>query len=163
MRVAAILAVLLAGSTAVAQGNGLGVGAEATVGTGTIAGGGATVVYDLELMYIEGSLAFEAGDGPDAVNLGAAFYYKLAATEASDFSVGGGAALLFVDPDGGGPFGGGDADLGVALHLGAKIRAFLVANVAVQVGLGLSVLIDDQQYFTFNSRLAGSAGMVYFF
>lgn len=103
---------MLAASPAAAQGRGLGVGAEGTVGSGVITGGGGpTVVYDLETIFIEGGLAFVAGDGEDAVTLGASCYYKLATTEASDFSLGGGAALLFVDPD----TRFGDANLGVAI------------------------------------------------
>jgi hypothetical protein len=162
MRTTIILAVTLLTTPAFAQ-RGLGVGAEGTIGSGAITGGGGpTVVYDLENIFIEGGLAFVAGDlVDDAVTLGAACYYKLATTEASDFSLGGGAALLFEET--GGPFGG-DANLAFSIVLGAKIRAFLVTNVALQVGLGLNILIDDpDEVFLFTSQLAGAAGLVYFF
>ncbi len=157
MKAAIPFAMFLCASPAFAQ-RGLGVGAEGTLGSG-VGEGGAAVVYDLDSIYVEGSLAFATGDAvSDSVTLGAGCFYKVASTSSSDFGLGGSASLLFIDP----PIG--DADIGVSVDVGGKIRAFVVENVAVQVGLGLNiVLIDDTETFTLSSRLAGSAGMVYFF
>jgi hypothetical protein len=158
-----VLAVILMAGPAAAEGRGLGVGAEAATDLGVFGpGGNALVIYDLEAMFFQGMLGFSAGDNQDdVVNIGGSFFYKLARTDASDFSIGGGATLVFIDQDGGRNPG---SDLGVALDLGAKIRAFLVPNVAVHVGLGLNILINDGgEAFALGSRLAGNAGIVYFF
>jgi hypothetical protein len=135
----------------------IGVGPQAVLGT-TASAAGAGLVVEWDTFYIDGTFSFATGDVPDQVNLGAGFYYIVQRGKLADFAVGGSLSVLFADRR------VGDANVGVAITGGAKIRAFVVPKVALSAGLGIAAtLIEDATTFVLGSQLVGSAGLTYYF
>ena len=137
----------------------LGVGAEFMMNGLT---GGASLNYDLGQMHFGGFLAFrdDEGDNTD-YTFGGRFYYHVHSTAMSDFGVGAGLgfysdedmdnrnSLLFLEPS-------------------AQIRAFVAANVALSVQLGVIIGLQDADGFaitggTGESSVTGGAGIHYYF
>jgi hypothetical protein len=122
-------------------------------------GTGPSVTFQTPMFHIEGILTF-IDDGDADVGLGGRFWYALSQTARSDFSIGGGLALL-ID---GNADGMGDDDTDVELDLGAQLRAFIVPNVALSATLGFGILIQDgDDFIGLVGDLVGDLGISYFF
>ena len=142
----------------------IGVGVEQTLG----GIGSATFVYDAGRWHIDALLGFRTVDvGADdyrEISLAGRFFFTIHRAERADFSIGGGIGLINTDLADEG---------GTAIHLegAAKIRAFLVPNVALSASLGLLIvasddedLIDDADTISLgNAQLGGAFGLTYFF
>ncbi|HTM19395.1 MAG TPA: hypothetical protein VL172_02770 [Kofleriaceae bacterium] len=163
----AIATVLYTAAPAHAQArSGIGVGVETTVTSELVAPypGVATLTYDTGVFQIEGLLTFISYDN-NVTYLGAGgkFWYGIHRGERSDFSVGGGLAIINTNPD-----GPGDSATDFHLEGGAKIRAFLTPNVALSTTLGLGIVIADNDgpnddVFGIAGNLLGSVGLSYYF
>lgn len=151
-------------ATAAAQDDGggerptaLGVGVNGFLIDGL--GTGPQVVFQTPMFHIEGILTF-IDDGDTDVGLGGRFWYALSQTGRSDFSVGGGLALL-ID---GNADGMGNDDTDVELDFGAQLRAFIVPNVALSATLGFGIVIQDgDDFIGLVGDLVGDVGITYFF
>jgi hypothetical protein len=120
---------------------------------------GPTVVFQTPVFHIEGMLTFSDNDadGTD-MGIGGRFWYALSQTSRSDFSIGGGLALLIDDTP------GGDDETDIEINVGAQIRAFIVSNVALSATLGFGVVVTDGDDFVgLIGDITGAAGIVYFF
>ena len=137
----AVLALTLAASSASAQegsARGLGVGAQSMLTADSILafnGGvsGASLTYDAGAFHIDGLFGLLSQNGT-SFGLGGRFWYTIHGGGLADFSIGGG--LGFADDN--------DGD-GTDVHFeaGAKIRLFLVSNVALSATLGLGFIFED--------------------
>lgn len=120
---------------------------------------GPSVTFQTPMFHIEGILSVidDAGDDTD-VGIGGRFWYAISQTERSDFSVGGGLALLIDDDM------AGDDDTDIELDLGAQLRAFIVPNVAISATLGFGVVVTDgDDFLGLVGDLLGQVGISYFF
>jgi len=162
---------IAAAAPARAQGrSGFGVGAETLLTGefdtyfGNVYPGVATLTWDSGMFQVEGMLLFaDVDNGGTLLGLGGRFYYVIHQGDRSDFSVGGGLALVNVNPD-------GPRDSWTDIHLegGGRLRAFLTPNVAFTAGVGIGVLMadndgDNQDAFGLVGQLMGSLGFTYFF
>ncbi|HUH03869.1 MAG TPA: hypothetical protein VML75_17860 [Kofleriaceae bacterium] len=169
---AALALTLATAQSASAQersGVGVGVGTMLTTQLSPFGGaapGVAQLTFDSGTFYITGMLALAVEDqGDTVIGIGGRFYFPVHNGDRSDFSLGGGLALLNTDPD-----GPGESDTSVFMELGGRMRAFLNANVALDAGVGIGILIADDgggppnnNAFGLLGNLVGSLGMTYFF
>lgn len=135
----------------------LGVGIQGFLVDGL--GTGPSVVFQTPSFHIEGILSVidDFGDDVD-VGLGGRFWYALSQTSRSDFSVGGGLALLIDDDM------MGDDEVDVEIDFGAQLRAFIVPNVALSATLGFGIVVADGDDFVgLVGDLLGEVGIAYFF
>lgn len=153
-----------------ADGHGVGVGAERTLGGVT----GATFVYDNGRLTVTGLFGFVnvsiPGDDFTAFALGARIGFNVHRAAQADFSLGGGLTLVNAEV-------AGDSEANLHLEGVAQIRAFLNPNVALSAQLGLAIIVvdeflvasdlggaspsDDQIRLT--GQIAGGFGITYFF
>jgi hypothetical protein len=144
---------------------GLGIGAEAFV-SGLA---GPEVVYDAGSWHLEGLIGFDrrpANNGPNpptstTFDFGVSGWYHLHVGASSDFSLGGGFALLTNSA-------GGASATGFEFEPGAEIRAFVTPNVAVSAKLGIVLAFGDrigplQQQLGLDGQLVAGFGLTYFF
>jgi hypothetical protein len=151
----AFLALLVSSSTAFADGSessGLGIGVESTL-TGV---SGPTIAYQAPNFHVEGLLGFHDDNNTTEIDIAGRFFWELHQTAASDFSIGGGLGLESVD-------NGNNTDTIIDLELGAKIRAFVASNVALNASLGIAVLAGDADFVGLGGQLTGGLGVTYFF
>jgi len=125
--------------------------------------GVATLTYDTGVFQIGGMLILlSVEDNVTVMGAGGRFYYAIHRGERSDFSVGGGLALVNTDPD-----GAADSTNDFHLEGGGKIRAFITPNVALTSSLGIGfVLADDDSgpdVFGITGNLNASVGISYYF
>ncbi len=140
--------------------------------------GGIAATFDIGLMHIDAILFFVDTDGGggafgggDALGLAGRAFYSVHQTNASDLGVGGGIGFT-IDKE------PGDDDTIISIELGAKMRAFIVSNVALTAFLGAAIVVDDddeggdngglvlggQQVGSFSTvGLAGGFGFTYYF
>jgi hypothetical protein len=149
---------------------GLGVGIESMLTSefnrfgGSSFPGSATLTYDAGTLYASGLLTFaDIDNGGTVLGLGGRIYFPIHDGDNSDFSVGGGFA--FLNFDGPGP---GDDDTSFHLEAGGRMRAWLTSNVAMSAGVGIGILLDDddgadQDAVGILGNLVGSLGITYFF
>jgi hypothetical protein len=161
--IAAAVSLLAFTSTAAAQETvgerptALGVGVQGFLIDGLATG--PSVTFQTPQFHIEGILTF-IDDGDTDVGLGGRFWYALSQTDRSDFSIGGGLALLLD----GNADGMGDDETDVEIDLGAQLRAFIVPNVAVSATLGFGiVIVDGDDFVGLVGDLVGDMGISYFF
>jgi hypothetical protein len=165
----AALALTLAASSASAQEGGqrgLGVGAQSMLTSDSVIdfnGGvaGASLTYDAGAFHIDGIFGLLSRNGT-SFGLGGSFWYTIHGGGLADLSIGGG--LGFADDD--------DGD-GTDVHLqaGAKIRLFLVSNVALHATLGLGFIFEDDDdddgpdddTFVLAGQNVSGMGITYFF
>ena len=102
---------------------------------------GPSLTYDVGLLHFDFLTFFETL-GQDTFALGARGFYSVHQTERSDLSLGGGIGFTFEEDDGGGG-GDDDDDVDFSVEFGAKMRMFVVPNVAITAFMGLAVVIDD--------------------
>jgi hypothetical protein len=144
---------------------GFGLGAEAFV-SGLA---GPEVVYDAGGWHLEGLLGFDrrpaGGPNPPSTttfDFGVSGWYHLHVGASSDFSLGGGFALLTSST------GNAGTATGFEFEPGAEIRAFVTPNVAVSAKLGIVLAFGDrvgvfQQQIGLDGQLVAGFGLTYFF
>ncbi len=105
--------------------------------------GGIAATFDIGLIHIDGIFYMVNTDGGglfanggDSFGLGGRVFYSVHQTAASDLSLGGGLGITLRDQ-------GPQDDTLISLEGGAKMRAFIVSNVALTAFLGLSIVLDD--------------------
>lgn len=137
---------------------GLGVGAQALL-THSEVPAVAAVTYDVGAFHIDGLAGLSTLD-PTSILAGGRFYYALHRKASSDLSIGGGVGVEYRDTN----QGGVDEDVTIYhVEAGAKIRAFIVPNVALTAGVGLGYVTggaDDGLVLT--GQFIGTFGVTYF-
>ena len=150
--VVAMLFVFDGQAEAAHKSRGLGVGAEAMLDGFT----SAAVSYDFGPFMVDGLFGF-ALNSTDTLRLGGRFFFKLHSVSSADISVGGGVGIAHIDQT-------TNDDTQVHLEVGARIRAFVVPNVALIGGLGLGFLFKDgDDRIAFGGQIAYSLGVIYYF
>jgi hypothetical protein len=159
------------GVMAVGRGSAFGVGVERTLG-GIAA---ATFVYDAGRFHIDGLLGFLSIDRDPAGDISVfqvagRFFWVVHRTQSADLSLGAGLGVVRLDDD-----GADETETNIHLEAAAKIRAFLVPNVAISASLGVVVITADDAIITnedlpdgqgaisLGGQLGAAFGMVYFF
>lgn len=126
--------------------------------------GGASLNYDAGKFHVGGFLGLNDPDGADNTDfdLGVRFYYHVASTAMSDFSIGGSIGILSDATPG---MGGGDGtrDTNLYLEPGFQIRAFIASNVALSFTGGLVIRALDDSGVQFGAQATGIAGVHYYF
>ena len=151
----ASLAVAMSG-TAFAGGlpGTIGVGAEFEISDV----GGISVNYDAGKFHLGGFLGFNdpGGDNNDVFAIGGRFFYHIATTAMSDFSLGGGIGIQSVNT-------AGDRATLLFLEPSFQIRAFIVSNVALSFTGGISIGTVDADGVQITGDFNGVAGVHYYF
>src|SRR4051812_22571759 len=156
-----VAGLLLAGAAGVAHAGGsegtIGVGAEVMLNN---AAGGASMNYDAGKFHVGGFLGVADGDGPNNTDfsIGARFFYHVASTAMSDFSVGGGIGIDSVQDR-----MNGDRSTLLFLEPAFQIRAFVATNVALSFTGGISIGAVDAGGVSFGGQISGLAGVHYYF
>jgi hypothetical protein len=138
------------------QAGSIGVGAEIQLSNAS----GISVNYDAGKFHAGGFFGLDDPAGPsnDTVNIGGRFFYHIATTGSSDFSVGGGIGIQSVNhpaPD--------NRDTLLFLEPGFQIRAFIVPNVALSFTGGISIGTLDASGVKIAGDFTGTAGVHYYF
>jgi hypothetical protein len=138
------------------QPNSVGVGAEFEL-SGV---GGLSVNYDTGKFHVGGFLGFDdpAGASNETIDIGGRFFYHIASTPMSDFSIGGGLGLQSQNN----PAPGGRNTL-LFLEPSFQIRAFIASNVALSFTGGFSIGTVDASSVALTGGATGSAGVHYYF
>ena len=138
------------------QAGSIGVGAEFEL-SGT---GGLSMNYDAGKFHVGGFLGFNDPAGADntEVDVGARFFFHIASTAMSDFSVGGGIGI-HSHYTGGPPTRKTD----LFLEPGFQIRAFIASNVALSFTGGFSIGTIDASDVAITGDVEGFAGIHYYF
>ena len=145
------------------QPNSIGVGAELQI-SGL---GGLSVNYDAGKFHAGGFFGYFDPQGPNnsTVDFGGRFFFHIASTATSDFSLGGSLGLENAN----------DANNATNRHTDVfiepsfQIRAFIVPNVALSFtgGIVIGILNNDSRELDLTSntsgRLTGMAGIHYYF
>ncbi|HEU4734750.1 MAG TPA: hypothetical protein VFT22_42960 [Kofleriaceae bacterium] len=136
--------------------NTIGVGAEIQLSNI----GGVSVNYDAGKFHVGGFVGFNDPDGGsnETINLGGRFFYHVASTAMSDFSIGGGLGLQSQDN----PAPVGRQTL-LFLEPGFQIRAFIASNVALSFTGGISIGTADASQVVITGDVTGTAGVHYYF
>jgi hypothetical protein len=163
MRTIMITALLL-GSTALAHAGGqadsLGIGAETQLSGIS----GLSADYDVGKFNVGGLLGLRDPSGPSNTELylGGHFFYHIASTATSDFSVGGALGIASVPARV--PTPTHDRDFDLFLEPGFQIRAFIATNVALTFTGGLTLgVADAANNVVVDGQVTGSAGVHYYF
>jgi hypothetical protein len=143
-------------ATAGGMPNSIGVGMEAQISQA----GGISVNYDAGKFHAGGFLSFADPDGDNnsRFELGGRFFFHVASTASSDFSVGGGLGLRNT---GNGAGNGSTSEL--FFEPGFQIRAFITPNVALSFTAGFSIGALDRHDVVLDGGLTGLAGVHYYF
>jgi hypothetical protein len=158
----AILFVMAAAGVASAGGSegSIGVGAEQQLS----GPGGVSFNYDGGKFHVGAFLGLQDPDGADNTDftLGARFYYHVASTAMSDFSVGGSVGIFSDATPAMGPV---DAHRDTKLYIepGFQIRAFVASNVALSFSGGLVIRALDDSGVAVDGQFTASAGVHYYF
>jgi hypothetical protein len=151
-----LVAILVVGALGTAHAGGepgsIGVGAEAQL-SGL---GGISVNYDAGKFHTGGFLGFADPPGGDNTqfDIGGRFFFHLASTAMSDFSVGGSLGIAHSDA--------GD-QTNVFLEPSFQIRAFLASNVALSFTGGITIGTGDNRLVEITAQVTGAAGVHYYF
>ena len=158
IKLAAILVLAASGmgGTALAGGQpgSIGVGAELQLSNL----GGISVNYDTGKFHVGGFLGFDDPGGAknDTIDVGARFFYHIASTAMSDFSLGGGLGIQSQNTANG-------RDTNLFLEPGFQIRAFIASNVALSFTGGISIGTIDASRVRIIGDFTGTAGVHYYF
>lgn len=153
-----LIAVLVLASSGTARAGGIpgsiGVGAELQLSNL----GGVSVNYDTGKFHVGGFLGFDdpAGADNDTIDVGARFFFHVASTATSDFSVGGGLGIESANSAGG-------RNTNLFLEPSFQIRAFIVSNVALSFTGGISIGTIDAARVRIVGDFTGTAGVHYYF
>lgn len=145
------------------QPNSIGVGAELQV-SGV---GGLSINYDAGRFHAGGFFGYfdPAGGNNSTVDVGGRFFFHVASTATSDFSLGGSLGLENAN-DANNP---NNRHTDVFIEPSFQIRAFIVSNVALSFtgGIVIGILNNDSRELDLTSntsgRLTGMAGIHYYF
>jgi hypothetical protein len=120
--------------------------------------GGLSVNYDAGKFHAGGFLGFFDPEGADntAFDIGGRFYFHIASTAMSDFSLGGSLGILTADA-------GGDRQTALFLEPGFQIRAFIASNVALSFTGGIVIGAADASEVDITAQVSGAAGIHYYF
>jgi hypothetical protein len=126
---------------------------------------GGEFVYDMPVFHIEGVFGFDHtslnGASGSEVRFGVAGWYHLARGTNADFSIGGGAGLVYMSG-----MGAGNSSTGFTLEPGAEARVFLSPNFALSCRAGFAITFGDNNTatsFSFGGETTGTLGFTYFF
>jgi hypothetical protein len=163
-----------AASSSSNMGSAIGVGAVAWLGSNGNATGittartpvaGGEFVYDMPVFHIEAVAGFDhattMGTAATDVRFGVAGWYHLARGTNADFSVGGGAGLIYTSLP-----GAGNSSTGFTLEPGAEARVFLSPNFSLSCRVGFALTFGDNNSATVLSLAGdttGALGFTYFF
>ena len=165
-----LLFVLAFAGTARAGGQpgSIGIGAEYQI-SGL---GGISANYDAGRFHVGGFFGFIDHDGPDntTVDIGGRFFFHVAQTAASDFSIGGTIGIRSVHV----PEGNPNTDTELFIEPSFQIRAFVATNVALSFTAGISIGTVDADGVditggnaprsgNISGNVSGSAGVHYYF
>jgi hypothetical protein len=154
-------------------GGAIGVGAVAWLGGAPNPSGittsapvaGAEFVYDMSMAHIEAVFGFDHGtfNGASAsdVRFGVAGWYHLARGTNADFSVGGGAGLIYTSLP-----GAGNSSTAFSIEPGAEARVFLSPNFALSCRVGFAITFGDNNsatVYSLDGETSGALGFTYFF
>jgi hypothetical protein len=141
-------------ATAGGQPGTIGVGAEFEISDI----GGVSVNYDAGRFHLGGFLGFNdpRGADNDTIEIGGRFFYHIASTAMSDFSLGGGLGIQSAN-------GAGGRDTNLFLEPGFQIRAFIASNVALSFTGGISIGTIDANQVQITADFNGLAGVHYYF
>ena len=139
------------------QANSIGVGAEFQI-NGT---GGLSVNYDAGKFHAGGFLGYFDPAGPNnvTVDVGGRFFFHLASTATSDFSVGGSLGIRSANDAPGNP----NRHTDVFIEPSFQIRAFITSNVALSFTGGVVVGAADAQELDLSGNIIGEGGIHYYF
>ncbi|HEX3758380.1 MAG TPA: hypothetical protein VHW23_06720 [Kofleriaceae bacterium] len=143
------------------QPNSIGVGAELQV-SGV---GGLSVNYDAGKFHAGGFFGYFDPQGPNnvTVDVGGRFFFHVASTATSDFSLGGSIGIESANDAPGNP----NRHTDVFIEPAFQIRAFIVPNVALSFTGGLVIGAADVSELDLTSntsgRVTGMAGIHYYF
>jgi len=159
MKKSLIVAMLILSSAGVARAGGIpgsvGVGAEFQL-SGI---GGLSANYDTGKFHVGGFVGLSDADGPNNTifDIGGRFFFHVASTAMTDFSVGGSLGIR----------NRGNADTTtstlVFLEPSFQIRVFLASNVALSFTGGIEVGSGDVSEVNITGNTAGEAGVHYYF
>ncbi len=143
-------------------GGGIGVGAVEWLSGVT----GAEFVYDMPAFHIEANLGYSHTSHADNTaeslfQLGVSGWYHLAKGSMADFSIGGGAAIIYNSPR-----GAGTSSTDFALEPGAEARVFLSPNFALSARTGIAITFGDNNSdttFSIGGQVVTGFGFTYFF
>jgi hypothetical protein len=149
-------------------GGAIGIGAVTWLGNAGVPNepvAGGQFVYDQPAFHLEGVFGYnhESQNGASAsdVRFGVAGWYHLARGTNADFSVGGGAGLVYASA-----MGAGNSATGFTLEPGAEARVFLSPNFALSCRVGFSITFGDNNsatIFSLGGETTGALGFTYFF
>jgi hypothetical protein len=125
--------------------------------------GGLSANYDAGKFHVGGFLGFfdPRGVNNTTVDIGGRFFYHVASTAMSDFSIGGslGIQSIYANP--------GDVNsarlTNLFLEPSFQIRAFLASNVAVSFTGGIEIGAVDASEVNVTGNIIGEAGVHYYF
>ena len=160
-----ILVLAIAGTAhAGGQPGSIGVGAEFQI-SGL---GGISANYDTGKFHVGGFFGFIDNEGPNntTIDVGGRFFFHLASTAASDFSIGGGIGIESTHNPDGNP----NTDTRLFLEPAFQIRAFIATNVALSFTAGISISVVDASGIDItggsslrSGNISGEAGIHYYF
>jgi hypothetical protein len=138
------------------QAGSIGVGAEFELSNL----GGVSVNYDAGKFHTGGFIGFDdpRGGNNETFDIGARFFYHIAATATSDFSIGGGLGIQSQNNPA--PV---NRQTGLFLEPGFQIRAFITSNVALSFTAGISIGTVDASQVAITGDVMGAAGVHYYF
>ena len=157
-----LIASLVVASSAALSGTAFAGGQPGSIGVGAefqISDlGGVSVNYDAGKFHLGGFFGFNdpAGDNNDVLEIGGRFFYHIASTAMSDFSLGGGIGIQSANT-------AGDRATNLFLEPGFQIRAFIVSNVALSFTGGISIGTVDADRVRILGDFNGTAGVHYYF
>lgn len=144
-------------------------GSEGSIGVGgeyQLSGlGGLSANYDGGKFHVGGFLALNDPDGDDNTDFGVGvrFFYHIASTAMSDFSVGGSVGLESDATPGSPGLPESTRDQNLFLEPGFQIRAFVASNVALSFTGGLLIRALDDSGLALTAQATGIAGVHYYF
>lgn len=154
--VAAVVFSTMSVAHAGGQPGSVGVGAEFQLSNV----GGISVNYDTGKFHVGGflGLADPAGQENTRIDLGGRFFYHVASSAMSDFSVGGSVGISSNDA-------GPNVDRTTSLFIepAFQIRAFITSNVALSFTGGFSIGAADSSDLVITGDTNGQAGVHYYF
>ncbi len=155
----AVVIVLASVGTARAGGqpNSIGVGAEFQL-SGL---GGLSVNYDAGKFHAGGFFGYHDPAGPNnsTVDVGGRFFFHLASTATSDFSLGGSLGIESANDAPGNP----NRHTLVFIEPSFQIRAFITSNVALSFAGGIVIGAADASELDLTGDVQGTAGIHYYF
>jgi hypothetical protein len=123
--------------------------------------GGLSANYDAGKFHVGGFIGYfdPAGGNNTTVDIGGRFFFHIASTAMSDFSVGGGLGIQSTYQ----PLGMNNRVTNLFLEPSFQIRAFLASNVALSFTGGIEIGTVDASEVNITGNVIGEAGIHYYF